>query len=251
MPELAVAATVFFCLLASSLGCLLVYERLPAPHRQEDTHAVVRAAAGIFVVMTSLVLGLFINSAKNTFEQIDRNVHAFGTELILLNRAMRLAGPETAAAREQLEAYVQRAIAGTWPGSGPTLLEDRTAEGMLDEVETSLKAIRASDPDRNDLLQDARRRLQKVVELRWSLIEQSAGTIPAPLVVMLVAWLTMIFASFGYRAPRNPTVVTTLVVAAFLISSALYLILDMDEPFAGPIQVSPAPLQSALEHIRR
>jgi hypothetical protein len=43
---------------------------------------------------------------------------------------------------------------------------------------------------------------------------------------MLVAWLMLIFGSFGYRAPRNHIVVTTLVVSAALVAVALYLILD-------------------------
>jgi hypothetical protein len=45
--------------------------------------------ATLFVVMTSLVLGLMINSAKNRFEAIDRDLHAFATNLILLDRMMR------------------------------------------------------------------------------------------------------------------------------------------------------------------
>jgi len=61
----------------------------------------------------------------------------------------------------------------------------------------------------------------------------------------------LIFASFGYRAPRNAVVVTSFVLASALISCALYLIVDMDSPFDGPIQVSSAPLQRVLAEIRR
>ena len=45
--------------------------------------------------MTSLVLGLLLNSAKNTLKSTDRNVHAFATELILMDRTLRQYGPET------------------------------------------------------------------------------------------------------------------------------------------------------------
>ena len=51
-------------------------------HRQEDTHNVLKVIAGIFGVMTSLVLGLTINSARNTYESVDRNVHAMATNLL-------------------------------------------------------------------------------------------------------------------------------------------------------------------------
>jgi hypothetical protein len=36
-----------------------------------------------------------------------------------------------------------------------------------------------------------------------------------------------------------------------LIAGAIYLILDMDIPFSGPIQISPAPLQRALAELQR
>jgi hypothetical protein len=88
------------------------------------------------------------------------------------------------------------------------------------------------------------------VELRLHLIQSADGTIPTPVIAMLGAWLVMIFASFGYRAPKNPVVVTTLLVSSFLVAVSLYLILDMDVPFSGPIRVSPAPLQRVIEQMK-
>jgi hypothetical protein len=61
----------------------------------------------------------------------------------------------------------------------------------------------------------------------------------------------LIFGSFGYRAPRNALVLMTLVGAAFLITTSIYLVLDMDVPFSGPIQVSPAPLLRAADQMSR
>jgi hypothetical protein len=85
----------------------------------------------------------------------------------------------------------------------------------------------------------------------WALIEQADGSIPMPLVGLLVAWPVLIFGSFGYRAPRNPVVVTSFFLASALIAGALYLILDMDSPFAGPIQISAAPLHRVIAEMQR
>jgi hypothetical protein len=56
---------------------------------------------------------------------------------------------------------------------------------------------------------------------------------------------------FGFRAPRNAITVATFVVSAALIAGALYLILDMEVPFSGPIHSSPAPLERALAELQR
>ena len=251
MHELVVAMAIFVCLVAASLGSLVLSERLPAHHRQEETYNVVRLAASIFVVMTSLVLGLLVNSSKNMFEAIDRNIHAFSTELILLDRTLRHYGPEASDVRQRLRAYVRQAINGTWGADASPVLEDRAAETLLDEVGNGLVAMRPSDPVRTEMWREAEVSYQNVVRRRWVLIEESEGTIPTPFLVMLVAWLVLIFASFGYRAPRNAVVATTLVVSAFLIAGSIYLILDMNVPFSGPIKISPAPLQRAEEQLRR
>lgn len=251
MQEILIAVAVFLCLTAAPLVSMAVFGRLPAHHREDDTNNVVRLAANLFVVMTSLVLGLMINSAKNTFESIDRNVHAYATELILLDRSLRQFGPGTGEVRQPLVAYVQR-LTHDWSQTSETpLVANRLSERQLTEIGARLTALQPPDTAHGSLLQDARQHLQKVVELRWILIEQSEGTIPPPLIGMLVAWLVLIFASFGFRAPRNAITIATFVVSAALIAGALYLILDMDVPFSGPIQISPAPLQRALVELQQ
>ena len=44
----------------------------------------------------------------------------------------------------------------------------------------------------------------------------------------------------------NPTLVAALVVFALSASAALFLILEMSEPFAGLMQIPNAPLRNAL-----
>ncbi|WP_366664651.1 hypothetical protein [Mesorhizobium sp.] len=77
MGEVLIGLGIFACLTGAAIVSLMVYEHFPTHHRQDDTSAVVRLAANLFVVLSSLVLGLMINSAKNTFEAINSNVHRY------------------------------------------------------------------------------------------------------------------------------------------------------------------------------
>ncbi|BAV46181.1 hypothetical protein MesoLj113a_37270 [Mesorhizobium sp. 113-1-2] len=251
MLEAFIAMVIFLCLAASAFASMAIWPRLPARHRDDDTNTVVRLAANLFGVMTSLILGLMINSAKNTFESIDHNVHAYATELILLDRTLRQYGPETDAVRQPLVAYVQRVVDTSSQNSETTIAANQLSERLLTEIGSRLNALTPSDAVHGSLLQDGRQRLQKVLEMRWVLIEQSEGAIPWPLIAMLVAWLALIFASFGFRAPKNAITAATLMVSAALIAGAIYLILDMDVAFSGPIQISSAPLERALAELQR
>lgn len=67
--------------------------------------------------------------------------------------------------------------------------------------------------------------------------------------MVLVFWITIIFFSFGLFAPHNGTVIATLLVCALSVSGAIFLILELDHPFKGLIQLSSAPLRNALAHL--
>lgn len=249
MNEVRIAIFVFLCLTVASLGTLFFYERLPLHQRQDDTQTVVRLIANIFVVMTSLVLGLMISSAKGKFDAVNRDVHSYATELILLDRMLTFYGPEANGVRQRLATYAERAANGHWTAEGG--LSDKTSEQLIEDIGVSLRALAPEGGAQLSVWNDIREQYRKVLELRWSLVEQAEGSIPRPLVLMLVAWLVLIFATFGFRAPRNAVVVTSFIAAAALIGGAIYLIVDMDSPFQGPIQISPAPLERALAEMRR
>lgn len=247
MSEVTAGLLVFLCLTGAALGSLLFSPGLPARYRDAETVATVRLAAGLFTLMVSLVLGLTVNSARNAFESADHNEHVMSTEIILLDRALRRYGPDAQFARKQLVDYAKSQFEAPRE-EGQT---GRSVEDSLDNVGNGLNALKPSDGRSSALWQDASRHFQRIVELRWTLLEQSDGTIPTALVIMLVAWLTLIFASFGYAAPRNAFVVMVLLVSALLISASLYLILDMETAFTGPIQVTSKPAQRTLLELTR
>ena len=62
--------------------------------------------------MISLVLGLMINSAKNKFDGITRDVNTLATDLMLLDRLLSLYGSDANDTRRHLVLYVERASDG-------------------------------------------------------------------------------------------------------------------------------------------
>lgn len=241
---------IFILLVVASCGTMLVYPRLPARHREEDTNATIRQVANIFVVMTSLVFGLMVNSARSSYESLDDNLHTYATELILFDRTMRDLLPDPQEGRRRLIAYIQRALAHPPPTTDPLLRGDNVSESLLNDVGDALKAANPRSEQQLLELQDAERQFQQIVRQRWVIVEQADDSIPIPLVAMLVAWLVVIFASYGYRAPNNSVVIGMFAISAFLISASLCLIMDMNVPFSGLIQVSDRPLRSVLAEIQ-
>jgi hypothetical protein len=250
MDETTVAPVILFlALTAASLGALFAHSRFPAHVRDADTLSTVRTCAALFALMTSLVLGLMISSARETFESVDHGAHEFATSLILLDRTLEHYGPDADNARSALYRYVQRDLKYVAPDA-PYGAADRKAEQLLDAVGDDVSALSPADARHIALWNNSEQEYQQLVGLRWTLVEQAGGTIPDSLLILLSVWLVAIFANFGFCAPRNGVVIATLVLSAFLVSSAVYLILDMDVPYSGPIKVSVVPLERALAEMQ-
>jgi hypothetical protein len=70
--------------------------------------------------------------------------------------------------------------------------------------------------------------------------------IPIPFLVVLISWLTIIFASFSLFADNNPTIIVALGIFAFSASAAIFLILELSQPFTGLMMISSEPLRNVL-----
>jgi hypothetical protein len=83
-------------------------------------------------------------------------------------------------------------------------------------------------------------------QTRLLLFAQTNNSIPMPFLVVLIFWLTIIFGSFGLFAKPSATVFGSLFVFALSAAGAIYLVLELGQPFAGLMQISSAPLRNAL-----
>jgi hypothetical protein len=252
MSATAISLTAFACLFGAALVSLLVRERLPAHHRSRETCEVINLAFGMLILMASVILGLMTESARSSFESANQNLHRFSVDIVLLGRTLRDYGPDGERALNGLVRYTERALEGTWPTHGqPILIADPAAGKLLAEVETSVRSLDPHDDVHRSLRDEAMRRVDLLIEQRWMIIALSRGDLPAPFLVLMIAWLTIIFASLGYSAPHNTVAVVTFLLCSAAIASAIFLIVEMAGPFDGLMEVSSEPLQQALEFLHR
>ena len=86
----------------------------------------------------------------------------------------------------------------------------------------------------------------EVGQIHASELARESSSIPIPFLVVLVFWLAALFTGFGLFAPRNLLAVTALCVCALTVSTAVFLILDMDQPLTGFMKISVEPLRNAI-----
>ena len=79
--------------------------------------------------------------------------------------------------------------------------------------------------------------------------EQGTTSVSKPLLGIMIFWLTVTFAIWGLLAARNVTLIATMLISALSASGAIFLILEMYNPYEGWIRVSDAPLRAAIAHL--
>jgi hypothetical protein len=249
MSNITVSLIVFACTFAGALAGVLLRSVLPPQHLNADSKDIVRLGMGLVGTMAALVLGLLVASAKASYDTLGNELTQLSANIVLLDRVLAHYGPETKETRDQLRDAVVRMGDRMWPKEQPGLSgfdpPSASAEILFDKIQQ----LSPKDSAQRSLQVQALSIGTGVAQTRWLMYEQSASLVPLPLLVALVLWLTIIFVSFGLFAARNATVIASLFVSALSVSCAILLILEMYKPFNGLIQISSAPLRTALAHL--
>jgi hypothetical protein len=243
-----VSVIVFACVFAGAVVGMGLRQVLPEPHRSAESKDIVRAGTGLIATISALVLGLLVASAKDAYDTQKDEVTQQAAKTALLDRLLAHYGPETKTAREALRAAVSLELQRVWSEGPTTVAETKEAR----EGETLYDAIQDLSPSNESQRSIKAQASQLVMELgqtRWLMEAQKSHTTNWPLLVVVVFWLTINFVSFGMFAPSNATVTTTLFVCAVSVAGAVFLILEMGQPYQGIIRISSSPMRELLQRL--
>jgi hypothetical protein len=250
MTSMTISWIVFGVVFGGALVGMALRTLLPEHHLTQDTKEVVKLGMGLIGTISALVLGLLVASAKSSFDAQRNGLAQLSANIVLLDRALAHYGPETKETREELRQSVATMINQIWP-------ENREHAGQVEPTagsESLYERIQGLSPhtDSQRFLQAAALKAGvDVTQARWLLSAQKGSAIPVPFLVILVSWLALLFVSFSLFTRPNLTVVVTLLLCALSVAGALFLILELDRPFDGLIQLSSDPLRRALAQLGR
>lgn len=252
MKPLGFALVTFLCTFGCAWLGTVARSKLPQTHLSKESQDVVRLGMGLVATMTALLLGLVTAAAKGSFDSTDTAIRNGAAGILTLDRLLARYGPEAAPARELLRATVAHRVEQTFAaGEGAPLAPSEATDIPAEKIETQILALAPATEGQRWLKAEALKLCMEVLRTRWRLLGSSGGSVPRMFLGVVIFWLAMTFASFGLAAPRNATVITALGISAFSVAAAVFLILELDGPFTGLIQVSGAPLQYVLDHVGR
>ena len=243
-PILEALLALALMVLGAAFGVLL-RRRLPDDHL--DTHAkdVVRLGAALVATVTALVLGLLVNSSFGFFETQRSDVRRVAADLILLDTILDNYGPPAIETRRMLRQSTDLFIKQVWHDD-MTPFDYMPLGTKAHALFDSIANLPSTTPLERALHDQAIATAIRIAQARLDLYERSRAHLPQAMLYVLMFWLTALFASFTLFSPLNPTSIAALVLVALCAAAALLLILEMERPFTGLMQVPPKALVTAL-----
>ncbi len=251
MNSIGISLLVAGCIFAGGVGGLFLHRLLPREHLTRETQDVIKLGVGMLSVLASLVLGLLIATAKTSYDSTDQAIRNYAAELALLNETLRDYGGVASVPRDLLRDYTRGFLAEGWPQDGKHVAidDDEKTRVLLEHVRESIRALKPVDKGQEALQVQAVTINMNLLRQRWLLIEQQGPSVQRVVLLVLVSWVTVIFASFGLNAPRNGTVVAAFLICSLAIGGSIFLILEMDRPLDGVMRISSWPVENVLAHM--
>jgi hypothetical protein len=246
MSTILVALVITGSLFGAVMLGRLLRRLLPEHHLSSDSKDAVKMAMGLVATMAALLLGLLVSSAKGTYDAQRNQVIQMAAKIAVLDRVLALYGPEAGDVRAQFRAAVEDAVQRVWVQARNAPLYKLADHRAGEVLHSAIQQLTPHNDEQRLLKSQAVNLGMEIGELRSLMIAQSVASISKPLLAVVVCWLVVIFFSFSLLAPPNATATLALVISAFSVASAIFLILELDRPFGGLIQIPSEPLLNAL-----
>lgn len=248
-----IGAIIVAILFGSAITAMLAARFLPEAHLSPEVKTTVSVSMAVVGTMSALVVGLLVSMAATSFTGKSNEVTVISTNTITLDRLLRQYGPQTQDIHVLLQQYTAAEMKDFFPAKfrQPANFEDRASITMLENLQGKILALTPANASQSWLQSQALTLTSALLSARWSLGQEELTKPPLSLLILLMFWFIVVFASFGLFAPCNATIIAALFLSAVSIGGAIRMTTELQRPFDGVVRISSAPLAQALAVIER
>jgi hypothetical protein len=207
----------------------------------------VQMGVGLLTAMFALLLSLQLSAGKTYFDTQEQDVTLFASRTILLDSVLAHYGPEAREAREILRDNVADFLTRVWPKKSSTASTWTPKDGI--GIYDKVQKLSPKDDDQRSKRTVALGMVTDLSRISWTTAARIRSSTAVPLMIVEIAWATIIFVSFGLLAPLGVTAIVSLAFCALAVASGFFLIEEMNSPFNGVLKVSSAPIREALKYL--
>jgi hypothetical protein len=253
MSSATVALGVVVMVFAGGVVGVSLQHALPEKYTTGGTRDLIERVVGLLTVLTTLVLGLMIWTAYGVYSSQNAAVQSFAQRVLQEDMALADYGPDAAASRARIRAGLKRSLDQMWGDRGESedfvsrnyraAIENfRTGQGFLDSLQPSSDAQKTA-------LANANQAHAAIEQIRLQMALALTNPVTYSLLAIVVAWATFLFCGFGLMSRSNAMAFAALAVGAAAVASAVYLIINLSDPYSGLFEASRAPIERILKDV--
>jgi hypothetical protein len=244
LVSIAVGALTF------GFGILGLYLRrlLPEKHMSTSSEKMIGAIMGLVSLLLALVLGTLVGSAYGFFATQKANIETLCARSLELDLAFRQYGAETQPLRDMLRASMSGAREAIW-GNGTTYRQQFDVGSYMSRFEKwneMIASLNPHTPAQTQLLSSMIASSSAYQQTRMFTSLQLASPFSWPLLLIVVSWAMLLFFGFGVLSGLNPTSSAALALGSFAVASAIFLILELSQPYTGLFRIPAASMEQTL-----
>jgi positive regulator of sigma E activity len=232
---------------ASVLGMLL--QALVPTQMLTESKGTVGAMVGLVTLLLALVLGFLVYTAFAVFATQQSEAQSLGPVVIEIDVALERYGDAAANGRAGLRAALERSrvrfFGDVHHGPRPWTLEETRATlrglaGYFDSLKPETETQRQS-------LDAARDLTKRFNETQMLMARQLENPFPPYVLLVVVCWASVLFFGNGLVATVNAVTVIAHLAGAAAVGSAIFLILELSQPYTGFLRLSSVGIDKLLQ----
>jgi hypothetical protein len=242
------AAIVALATFASALIGFGVQWILPAAYAVE-AKGMTGSIVGLVASLLSLVLGLLIWTSHGLFTTQQSQLQTIVRSGIILDFTLKEYGAETARARALLREHLKRARARFWDASAERRRIYFHAELPADilAMRAFVISLRPANEEQRQHLATVRDLFGTIVETQFTMIRTLTDPVPDLLLHVVLGWACLLFFGYGLLSAIDPVTIVLAACGAMAVSSAIFLILELSDPYTGLFRMTDASFSALVE----
>ena len=224
---------------------------LPDRHSVEKSRDMIGAVMGLVTLLLALVLGTIVGSAYFFSATQQSELQALSAQAIQLDESMAQFGPEAKPLRDKWKENLDKNLKLFWGGGevDPAELHVSKAMAAMQALKGAIRSLDAKTPEQKDAIAGANAHLAQIEQTRLLMSLQLANPFSKPLLFVVVFWSFFLFCGFGLLSKLNATTIGALAFGALAVGTAIFLILELSQPYTGLFKISPAALEQTIDTI--
>ena len=246
MHSLEIAVGVAALIFAFGGLGLTLQKVLPSAHTSDRSRDIIGGVAGLVTLLLALVLGLLIWTAYGVTTTQKTELQVLSARALEFDLEMKQYGPEGEHGRDLMRTEIVWAHEQFWGDAYSKSQSFEVSYKNMDSMSNFLTSLHPTNDAQRQLLGAAGAHYAQIGETRLLMSLQLSDPISWPLIITVAAWSCLLFCGYGLLSRANPTTLVMLALGASAVASALFMIMELSQPYTSLLKISPAELEQVI-----